>query len=276
MQEIDKSIKQIGIQSISLLSQSKAEYESALVEVQKNRSQLKLAESEYRRFQRLMKTGATSIQQVEELESAFNVAKANLDKSIKSITEIESRNVNIEAQLKKELVAQEASAAKVRRDVTYAQVRSPVRGSVHRLEVRSPGQTISVGQPIAIIAPSDGALIIKAVVPGEEVANIKAGQIAIMKISGCPHPDFGVLKAKVTSIAPDAVNQNPASKDNSEEPNALSQGYEVRLKPEKTFLKSTTRNCQLKIGMSLTTDIVTRNESMLIFLLRKARIITGS
>jgi len=276
LQERDKNIKQIAIQATSLDGQSKAEYDAALVEVQKNRAQLKLAESEYRRFCGLMTTGAASIQQVEEREAAFNIAKAELEKSKKILGEIESRSNNLEAQLKRDLVTQEASAAKIRRDLSYTQVRSPIRGTVFKLDVRSPGQTISIGQPIASIAPKDVSLVIKAVVQSEEISNVKVGQPAILKISGCPHPDFGVLKAKVTSIAPDAIGTE-ATKEAMNQQATSNPGYEVRLQPERSYLTANTgRRCQLKIGMDLTADITTRNESMLIFLLRKARIITGS
>jgi len=276
LQEADKNIKQIAIQSTALQAQSKAEYDSAVVEVEKNRAELKLAVSEYQRFRGLMGMGAASIQQVEERESALNIAKANLDKSIKSLTELQSHSENLEAQLKRELVTQEASAAKIRRDLSQTQVRSPIRGTVFKLDVRSPGQTISVGQPIASIAPKDVAFVIKAVVQSEEISNVKVGQLAILKIAGCPHPDFGVLKAKVTSIAPDAVGTE-AAKESTNQPNSTNPGYEVRLQPQRNYLvASTGRRCQLKIGMDLTADITTRNESMLMFLLRKARIITGS
>jgi len=276
IQEIDKNIKQIAIQTTALEGQSKAEYDSAIVEVEKNRAQLKLVESEYQRFRGLMTMGAASIQQVEERESALNVAKANLNKSIKLLSELQSRSDNVEAQLKRELVTQEAAAAKLRRDLSYTQVRSPIRGTVFKLDVRSPGQTISVGQPIASIAPKDGALVIKAIVQSEEISNVKVGQAAILKVSGCPHPDFGVLRAKVTSIAPDAVSAETSKESNNGQA-ATNPGYEVRLQPEKTVLTANNgRRCQLKIGMDLTADITIRNEPMLVFLLRKARIITGS
>jgi multidrug resistance efflux pump len=277
LQELDRSILQIQKQSQSLLAQSKAEYEVALSEVEKNKAQLKLAESEFKRFQSLKDIGAASVQQVEEREAAFNIAKATLDKSIKSLDESRSRSANLEAQLQRELVSHEANASKVRRDLRQSQVRAPVRGSIYRLDVRSPGQTISVGQPIASIAPSQSALIVKAMVRGEDIANVKVGQSATLRIFGCPHPDFGVLKAKVTSIAPDAFasDQNQGSSSGSADKNDQTDGYEVRLIPEKTILYSATRQCRLKIGMDLTADIATRNEPILLFLLRKARIITS-
>ncbi|QPN62858.1 HlyD family secretion protein [Synechococcus sp. CBW1004] len=276
LQEIDNNIKQISIQAASLAGQSEAEYGAALVEVEKNRAQLKLAESEYRRFRGLMATGAASIQQLEEREAAYNIAKAGFDKSRKLLGEIQSRSNNLEAQLKRDLVTQEASAAKIRRDLGYTQVRSPIRGTVFKLDVRSPGQTISIGQPIASIAPKDVNLVIKAIVQSEEISNVKVGQPAILKITGCPHPDFGVLKAKVTSIAPDALGTE-MNKQSVNQQLPANSGYEVRLQPDKTYLVANTGlRCQLKIGMDLSADITIRNEAMLMFLLRKARIVTGS
>jgi HlyD family secretion protein len=52
-------------------------------------------------------------------------------------------------------------------------------------------------------------------------------------------------------------------------------GYEVTLRPEGTVLQSGSKQCKVKLGMDITADVTTRIETMLSFVMRKARLISG-
>ena len=82
----------------------------------------------------------------------------------------------------------------------------------------------------------------------------------------------------MVSIAPEATLP-PAPGDratgSAAAPPLQAGGYEVTLRPDGTVLRSKTRRCDLRIGMDLTADITTRVETVLGFLLRKARLSAG-
>ncbi|MFN9923074.1 MAG: HlyD family secretion protein, partial [Cyanobacteriota bacterium] len=49
--------------------------------------------------------------------------------------------------------------------------------------------------------------------------------------------------------------------------------YEVTLKPATIEMRSGSRRCEVKLGMQLQADIITRQESLLSFVLRKTRLL---
>jgi multidrug efflux pump subunit AcrA (membrane-fusion protein) len=49
----------------------------------------------------------------------------------------------------------------------------------------------------------------------------------------------------------------------------------VTLKPSRTVLRSGGRSCAVKLGMQLQADIITRQETILRFVLRKTRLLVG-
>jgi multidrug resistance efflux pump len=263
-------------------SQARAELESALLEVEKSEAALRLAESEYARYRQLAASGATSAQQLEERVSAVSVARSNWAKATKALEELRSRGDTVQAEIRREMVAAEASAEQVERDLRNTSVRSPVAGVVYRVLVRSPQQTIAMGQEIASVAPESGSLLVKVVVRSEDIGRVSGGQRADLRISGCPFPDYGILPARVVSVSPDAVSpraDGPAERagpGGSPDPTLGMVGYEVTLEPRSRQLNSGGRVCDLRIGMDVLADITTRRESILIFLLRKARLHVGA
>jgi len=162
-------------------------------------------------------------------------------------------------------------------------IRAPADGTIFRLEVRNTGQTVQAGSAIAQIVPSGVPLVIKAKVTSQDIARIQIGQPVQMRISALPFPDYGTLKGTVSEIAPDAIApQNPAN-------NLGGSYYEVSIKPEKTYLTklesasgnffggsqaNVPRQYAIQSGMDGRADIITGQETVLTFVLRKARLMT--
>ena len=67
-----------------------------------------------------------------------------------------------------------------------------------QLNLRNPGQTVTLGEQIAHIAPTHSSLIIKALVPAQEIDKVEIDQKVQMKVSACPYPDYGTLKGVVS------------------------------------------------------------------------------
>jgi multidrug efflux pump subunit AcrA (membrane-fusion protein) len=162
-------------------------------------------------------------------------------------------------------------------------VRAPSDGTILKLDLQYPGQTVQAGSAIAQIVPSDVPLVIKAKVTSQDIARIQIGQPVQVRISALPFPDYGTLKGTVSEIAPDAIApQNPAN-------NSGSSYYEVSIKPDKNYLTklestssqtvenpqaNTPRQYSIQSGMEGRADIITGQETVLTFILRKARLLT--
>jgi multidrug efflux pump subunit AcrA (membrane-fusion protein) len=89
-----------------------------------------------------------------------------------------------------------------------------------------------------------------------------------LRVSAYPYPDYGTLAGAVRAITADAIT--PQS-------NAITSHtpyYEVTIQPEKLSLQKDNQSYFIEPGMEVTADIITKEETLLTFILRKARLIT--
>lgn len=154
-------------------------------------------------------------------------------------------------------------------DINQSIIRAPIAGTVLQLNLRNPGQVVQPSEAIAQIAPLNAPLLIKANVPAQEINKIKPGQQVQMRVSACPYPDYGTLNGTVKTIAPDAL---PIA-NNSPTPSVRASAYEVTIEPQTPYVGRGSRQCQLKSGMEGQADIISRQETVMRFILRKARLI---
>lgn len=267
-------------QQRAVLRQNVAAVASAQQEVEKAQAALSLAQNEYERFSSLVGSGAIAPLQLDEKRANLELSQANLTKAEQAVQELLASQQAELSRLAQNSATDAGERAQVERTLAITQVRAPVSGVLYSLSLRNPQQVVTEGQELARIAPSDRELVAKVVVRSEDIDNVKTGQRVDLRITGCPFPDFGTLVGKVSAIAPDALpaqSQSGASPGapSAAEPISAGGGYEVTVQPEGTVLQAGTRRCEVKLGMDFTADITTRIETVLSFLLRKARLISG-
>jgi len=146
-------------------------------------------------------------------------------------------------------------------------INAPTNGIILQLNLRNPGQTVTTKDAIAQIAPSNTPLVIKARVSTQDIGKVEIGQTAQMRVAAYPYPDYGILNGKVSAIAPDTITS-----ENSRVGLATSY-YEVTIQPNKLYLKHNP-NHSIQPGMDVTAAIISREETVLKFILRKARLLT--
>ncbi len=263
-------------------SENQAALQAAQLEVRKAEAGYDLARSEYQRYGLLVSSGAASREQMEEKEAALSVARSNLAKAQRDVEQQRSRGATSLAVLEQQRAANRADQAQLGRDFGRTVVRAPVSGVVFSVALRNPLQVVAAGQELARIAPEGTGMLVKVLVPMEDIANVEPGQRAHLRLAGCPFPDFGTLGAQVVSVSPDAQASGTTA-DSTLSPAGPggsggdwgSGGYLVTLAPEQTQLRSPSRSCALRPGMDLRADITTRVETVLQFLLRRSRLLVG-
>jgi multidrug efflux pump subunit AcrA (membrane-fusion protein) len=239
---------------------------------------------------------------LEEKQQALTIAQTNLEKAqtavnpnnsivtvaYERIKQEQARGVATLAALKKEretLLQQRLEFQKqldrtrkelqqVENDLSKSVIRAPIAGTVLQLNLRNPGQVVQPSEAIAQIAPFGAPILIKAQVPARDIDKVKAGQQVQMRVSACPYPDYGTLKGTVTTIAPDALPSanNSAVAQNTQQ----AATYAVTIEPQTLYVGRGDRQCNLKPGMEGRADIISRQETVLRFILRKARLIADS
>ena len=291
-----------------------AEVEEAQANLKSVEAALNAARSKRNRYQSVAKQGALSKDQLEEAQlavhqqqQAVEAAQARVQ-TVKAALNPSSAEVAIaRQQIAQEQAAGEATLAKlnqekqallqqhieiskqlqrdsrelqqVETDLSQTIISAPTNGILFKLNLRNSSQTVQPGEEIAQIAPSDVPLRVKAAVSPQEVGKLKKGQKVQMRVSACPYPDYGTLKGVVSQISGDTLKPQgdgataTATASNPKEGLAAA-FYEVTIEPESLSLGRGKKQCSVQLGMEGRADIVSREETVLKFLLRKARLIT--
>ncbi|MEG4622831.1 HlyD family efflux transporter periplasmic adaptor subunit [Microcoleus sp. w1-18aA5] len=287
-----QSIQETGAISLDLLEETKlaAQQQEQAVAGQKAavEAQKKAVESQRKTVDRQQQAVEVSAAKLKVVEAALNPSGAPVAIAQQRIAQEKAKGEAALAALKKEQLVSIQNRADIENQINRDRqelkqidtelaksvVRSPVDGTILKLNLRNPGQTAQLGAAIAQIAPANAAIVVKARVAAPDIGKIAIGQTSILRISAYPYPDYGVLEAKVSAIAPDAI----AGENNSPP------YYEVTVIPQRTYLvkrdraisQSADQQCcqyHIQAGMEVTADIISRQETVLTFILRKARML---
>lgn len=255
--------------------------------VEQARASLAFDSSELRRYRSLEASGAVPRSLVEEKQAREIVSQSEVLKALQGVSEQRARGMSELARLRQSALQARSSADELRKQVTQrrarlqqvqrgidlASVRAPISGSVLSTSLRHAGQVLQPGDVMAVLAPLNHSFEVKLQVPADRISQIRPGQSASLRLSACPTAEFGVLPARVTSIAADTVAQGGASPLAARaEGNAMPAAYEVVLQPQRSSLRGRRSSCDLRLGMELSGDVVTRRTTVLAFLLNKLRL----
>ena len=216
---------------------------------------------------------ASATSQIAEAKATGTASLATLNKEKQALIQ---QKIEIDRQLDKDI--KELQQTEV--DLQQTIVTAPTDGIISQLNLRNPGQTVRPGEEIAQIAPSNAELVIQSLIPAKSVGKLELGQTAQMRVSACPYTDYGTLKGKVTAIPPDAVvpqsdNANASPLDTTATQQTGTSFYKVAIKPNKTILGKEDNRCAIQFGMEGQAEIITKEESVMQFLLRKSRLTTN-
>ena len=219
---------------------------------------------------------AVAQQRIAQEKAAGAASFATLDKERKTLIQ---QRITLEKQLEKD----QSELQQLEIDLSLTLITATSNGILSKLNLRNSGQMVRSGEEIAQIVPSNTPLAIKAVVPTEDKSKLKVGQVVQMRVSACPYPDYGTLKGKVKAISPDAFTpqMNATSANSSPTPaspkaTAVGSFYEVTIAPENLSIGKGEKQCSIQLGMEGRADIISKEETVLQFFLRKARLIADA
>jgi adhesin transport system membrane fusion protein len=142
--------------------------------------------------------------------------------------------------------------------VARTDVRSPVDGVVNDLTVNTIGAVVQPGAVIATIVPTAERLLVQARISPSDVAFIRPGQSATVKITAYDFSIYGGLEGEVTNVSADSLVDEKTGKPY----------YEVLVKTEHSELKKDGRTYSIIPGMVASVDILTGHKTILHYLLK--------
>jgi len=137
---------------------------------------------------------------------------------------------------------------------------SPLKGIVNKLSVTTIGGVVRPGEEILQIIPLDEELFIETRIKPEDIANVKPGQDATIKLSAYDYTIYGSLKGEVYVLSADTFKDE-------RDPKAAPY-YKVTLRVDVTHLTERQRNLQIKPGMQATVELRTGEKTVLKYLLK--------
>ncbi|MBI6629104.1 HlyD family type I secretion periplasmic adaptor subunit [Pontibaca salina] len=218
---------------------------------------LKLTNEELSINQQLKATGATSNIDVLRLQKQkIDLEMQRSDTSAEFLVQAHADLTRTEAEL-----AALRPIMRSRSDVvTRLTLRSPVRGIVKNIEVSTIGGVITPNGKLMDIIPLDDQLMVEAKITPRDIAFIRPGLEATVKISAYDYAAYGGLKGKVVTISPDTIQ---------DEINREQYYYRVLIKTRSdTLLDDNGRRYSIVPGMVATVDIHTGQKTVLDYLLR--------
>ncbi|OUD10569.1 transporter [Marivivens niveibacter] len=137
-------------------------------------------------------------------------------------------------------------------------ITAPMAGIVNNLGVTTIGGVIRPGEEIFQIIPIDDELFVEARVPPEDIANVRAGQTATVKLSAYDYTIYGTLSGEVTLISADTFKDDRVADGDPH--------YKVTLAVDLTNLTDRQREIEIRPGMQATVELHTGGKTVLQYL----------
>ncbi|MFZ1813706.1 MAG: HlyD family type I secretion periplasmic adaptor subunit [Rhizobiaceae bacterium] len=207
--------------------------------------------------------------QAAEANGELEVIAASRQRVKLGILEYENRLKSADAdfrsvargELAKELgllnVVEESLTAAASRD-TRTEIRSPVRGVVNRVAITTIGGVLPPGATVMEIVPADDRLLVETRIPPRDVAFVRSGQAASVKLSAYDYSIYGALKGTVTLVSPNTITDQQSGESY----------YKATVETDKAGLVHQGKRLDILPGMLATVDIQTGEKSVFEYLMK--------
>ena len=190
--------------------------------------------------------------------------------------QITERRNRYMADANNELVQAESELAQAKENmamradpVDRSQIRAPMRGIVKDIQINTVGGVVNVGQDIMQIVPLDDKLLVEAYIRPQDVAFIRPGLPAVVKVSAYDYSIYGGLNGKVTLISPDTVSNSMQNRANDLKLDPNQVYYRILVQTTSNSLKDKNgKEMPIIPGMVATVDVKTGEKTVFQYLIK--------
>ena len=155
--------------------------------------------------------------------------------------------------------------ALVERTAIYerTEITAPADGLVRNIALTTLGAKVRPGDIIMELLPTDSALIVETKLRPADIAYLRTGLPAAIKLDAYDYSIYGILRGEVAYISPDALAEKT--------PNGEQAYYRVHIRIDQDALAARNRAhrgkaVEIQPGMTATVDIITGSQSVLSYL----------
>ena len=165
------------------------------------------------------------------------------------------------SRAQEELAGVEQTLTQRKNQLAQTELRAPLRGVVKNVRITTQGGVIRAGEEVMQIVPLEDDLVIEAKVSPGDIAFLKLGRAANVKIDAYDYTIYGDLPGKLIFISADTLNED------------LRQGeqpyYRVRVRTTgRSFSARPNETLEILPGMTATLEIKTGRRSVLQYMIK--------
>jgi adhesin transport system membrane fusion protein len=164
-------------------------------------------------------------------------------------------------KVEEDLASAEQTMAQRKDQLDHVELKSPVNGVVKNVRITTLGGVVKPSEEVMQIVPNDDDLVVEAKVRPADVAFLKPGLDANVKIDSYDYTVYGSLAGKLIYISADTLTED------------LKQGeqayYRVQVKTDgKRFSGRPDSKLEIQPGMTATVEIKTGHNTILKYLIK--------
>ncbi|MEZ5892452.1 MAG: HlyD family type I secretion periplasmic adaptor subunit [Parvularculaceae bacterium] len=201
------------------------------------------------------------------MEKDLEIALNQRVKAEASVAGVERQLDQLREEFRKEALADlaeaEARAKIAREDLNKADLRqsqqslkSPIDGVVQQLAVHTIGAVVKPADPLMVIVPGEGELVVEAMILNKDIGFVEEGDAVEVKLEAFPFTKYGVIDGVLEGISNDAIQDEK-----------LGLVYQGRVKLARQTIRINGRDVSLSSGMSVTVEIKTGTRRIIEFVL---------
>lgn len=198
---------------------------------------------------------AAAQQAVSRAQAAISEAQAQ---SAEAGLQFRQEALNERSQLVAKMAVNSESLRGAEGRLQRSEIRSPVNGIVNDVQVTTVGGFVQAGQKILQVVPLGDRLLVEARVSPKDIAFIKVGDRANVKVTAYDFAVYGGLTGKVVQISADSIYDEAAKESY----------FSVVVQTDRAFLESGRRRLPISPGMICDVEIVTGKKTVLSYLLK--------
>jgi adhesin transport system membrane fusion protein len=138
------------------------------------------------------------------------------------------------------------------------ELRSPVDGVVNDVQVTTIGAFVQPGQKVMEVVPLDDKLLVETRVKPSDIAFIKVGDRALVKVTAYDFSIYGGLDGRVVQVSADSIYDEQQKEAY----------FTVIVETDKSYLATSGHRLPITPGMMTDTQIITGRKSVLTYLLK--------
>ncbi|MBA3667270.1 MAG: HlyD family type I secretion periplasmic adaptor subunit [Sphingomonas sp.] len=162
------------------------------------------------------------------------------------------------SQINQKIAVNEQSLRGARGRLGRSELRSPADGFVNNLQVTTIGGFVQAGEKLMEVVPMGDKLLVETRIKPSDIAFIKVGDKALVKVTAYDFSTYGGLDGRVVQVSADSIYDDVER-----------QAYfTVIVETQRSYLVAAGRRLPITPGMITDTQIITGRKSVLSYLLK--------